>query len=178
VKVGATQPSTNMKNRKVLPLALLLLLSGCGGEKSTKLSAAEPSPRADGSDGTAMTGRPVSDAMAPTASIRARMVEWKLTPDDIRSEWQRPEGVVRLKTPEVGAPAGKVGSDQLTNQINAKYKDDAELSKVALSIDVAQDAVTLRGTVPSLEIMGRVIALALDTEGINKTVSLLKLVSP
>ncbi len=113
----------------------------------------------------------ITDASLP---LSERIIQWKLAPGDIKAELENSGRVLRLKTPAPGEPTGPLDST-LLNQINAKLKDDSGTSSLSLKVDVDMGVVTLNGSAPSLEQIGRAIALALDTGGVTQIISLIKL---
>ncbi|OYV02081.1 MAG: hydrogenase, partial [Verrucomicrobiales bacterium VVV1] len=57
--------------------------------------------------------------------------------------------------------------------INAKLVADGQLSALKINVDATDGIVTLKGTVGSVDLIGRAITLALDTAGVTQVVSLL-----
>jgi osmotically-inducible protein OsmY len=55
--------------------------------------------------------------------------------------------------------------------VRGKLKADSETSKGQFEIDAKNGEVMLRGTADSAAIVGRAIALALDTQGVTKVSS-------
>lgn len=84
--------------------------------------------------------------------------------------------IVRTKDSVVGAPTGKTEDSVLVTMVKGKLQADSQVSAVASKIDVDahEGEVTLKGSVPSADTIGRAIALALDTAGVTKVSSELK----
>ena len=66
---------------------------------------------------------------------------------------------------------GSINDARIVAQINAKLVLDADLSARAIDVDCSGGRVTLRGTVPSEALLGRAVALALDTSGVANVAS-------
>jgi osmotically-inducible protein OsmY len=84
---------------------------------------------------------------------------------------------VRSKEAAAGAPTGNTEDTVLKTMVEGKLKADSEVSSAAAKIQVAAKSgeVTLSGSAPSADAVGRAIALALDTSGVTKVTSNLKL---
>lgn len=136
----------------------------------------EPSPPT-AKPATPPSATPPADHATPVnpAAITARIVEWKLGPEDIKAEFERTGRIERTKPPELGAPTGPMDGSMITHLVRGRLEGDPELAPLGLSIVVKGDLVTLSGTVHGYDQIGRAVALALDTEGVNKAVSIIKL---
>lgn len=135
---------------------------------------AEPAPIAP----TAPAPMP-RDAVAATEglkdnSIATRIAEWKLSPDDIKSEVETNGSVTRSKTPGAGEPTGPM-DDILVNIVTTRLKADPETSELKITVEAKEGAITLTGSAQSLEQIGRAMALSLDTGGVTQATSQLKL---
>lgn len=106
--------------------------------------------------------------------IAARVAEWKLSADDIRTEFDRTGRIERSKNVGAGEPTGPM-DDVLTTQINSKFKDDSTLSGLSLNVSADKGVVTLTGSAQTLDQIGQAIALSLDTPGVTKSISEIKL---
>src|SRR6185312_5513433 len=106
-------------------------------------------------------------------AIKNKITEWKLTPDDIKEDLQKTGRVVRTKTAGLGQRAGEFADDtRIVAAIKAKYLTDSDLSAIAISVSSEKGLVSLNGSVRSLDLAGRAVALALDTDGVTQVVSL------
>ena len=162
-----------MKNNALLLLsALILALVGCG-----KTPEPKPEPTVGQRAETA-----VRDAAAKTKevaidakdAIQNKLVDWKLTPSDIKADLEKGGRVVRSKAAVVGAKTGEVlDNARVITVINAKLVADGQLSALKIDVDATDGVVTLKGTVNSAELIGRAVTLALDTDGVTQVVSLL-----
>ena len=151
-----------MKNAAIF--FLLGLIVGAIGYRQYQRSESGPTPVAAApapADGP-------SPQAAPHESLDQKLKDWKLTPEDIKSDLAKTGQVVRERS---AAVASKIDDARVVTVIKAKYVLDADLS--ALAIEVASDhgAVTLTGSVKTPELVGRATALALDTHGVHKVVA-------
>lgn len=174
-----------MKNPSLLALSLAaLLVAGCS-KKAPQADAAAPNePTLTQKAGNA--AEQVKDTAVQVGSdikaaaidakdaVAAKIVEWKLTPDDIKADLEKTGSVVREKTIAAGEKSGEVISDaRIVTVINGKLLAAADLSAFKINVDADNGVVTLKGTVKSRELIGRAIVLALDTDGVTRVVSLL-----
>ena len=107
-------------------------------------------------------------------AISDKIVEWKLTPSDIKADLEKGGRVVRTKTVAAGEKVGAVVDNaRIVTVINAKYVADSDLSALKIDVDADQGTVTLKGTAKSPEFIGKAVALALDTDGVTQVISLL-----
>ncbi|MBL9187180.1 MAG: BON domain-containing protein [Opitutaceae bacterium] len=108
-------------------------------------------------------------------AVSAKLTEWKLTPADIKADLEKGARIVRTKAAATGAKAGAMYDNaKVVTAINAKLVADSKLSALKINVDADKGVVTLKGTVKSPELVGRAIALALDTDDVSQVVSLLK----
>jgi osmotically-inducible protein OsmY len=101
-------------------------------------------------------------------SVGQKLQDWHLTPDEIKADLQKTGEVVRSNAKAAG---GTINDARLVAQINAKFVLDSELSARAIDVDCSGGKVTLRGAVPSEALVGRAVALALETSGVTDVVS-------
>ncbi len=124
---------------------------------------ASPAPAADSA-----LARARDTAGSVQDSISNRLQEWKLTPADIKGDLARTGQVVRAKTQAVGA---RIDDARIVTVIKAKYVLDSSLSARAISVECHDGEVTLSGTAGTADLVGRAVALALDTNGVRNVVS-------
>ncbi len=97
-------------------------------------------------------------------SVSAKLREWNLTPDEIRRDLAETGRIVRSKTRVAGE---RIDDARIVTVIKAKYVLDRDLSALAITVNCRDGQVTLTGTVDSPDLIGRAVALALDTDGVN-----------
>ena len=102
-------------------------------------------------------GTPVRDG------VNDKMTQWRLTPEDIRQDLARTGEVVRTQASAVGE---KISDARIITVVKAKYILDRDLSAAEIHVSVDQAHVTLVGKVDTPELVGRAVALALDTDGV------------
>lgn len=183
-----------MKTSLLFSLALAVALTGCN--KSSRSSSTDATDTTRTSDYTATTntastgtsdrvasdvrnaansaGSAISSAASNVATT-ARMAEWKLTPNDIQADLDNHREIVRTKD-TAGMPAGTSDKSVLKSMVKGRLEADSSLAALKLDVNVDKGgAVELEGKAPTAEQIGRAIALALDTEGVSKVTSKIKL---
>lgn len=140
------------------------------------LAAAGTNPDRSTSDATADTTRGTTDYAATTtgADLTTRLSEWRLSDADIQADLDRGNAIVRTKDSIVGAPTGSTDDDLLKTMIKGKFMADHDTAKGKVEVAVKDGEATLTGTAASASQIGRAIALALDTPGVTKVSSELK----
>lgn len=109
-----------------------------------------------------------------TQILQAKLEAWELRPEDIRQELEEQGEVIRHKARDVGESVSDQARDTgVTAAIKAKLAEDPELSVFSISVSTTDGKVTLSGTVPSPEMLGKALALALETENVREVVSTL-----
>ena len=159
----------------VLPL-FGLVFAGCAKKDSaTDATLAQKAETAvkDTADKTKEMAVDAKDA------IHDKLVDWKLTSSDIKSDLAKGGRIVRSKAAAAGASTGAMFDNaKVVTVINAKLVADAHLSAIKINVDADQGVVTLKGTVKSPDLIGRAIGLALDTDDVTRVVSLLTVETP
>ena len=165
-----------------MPMKKILLVLPLLGLVFTGCKKNEPVPKtADATFGqkTEMAVKNAADATRATAidmkdAVGAKLTEWKLTPSDIKDDLAKGGRIVRSKAAKAGATAGAMFDNaKVVTVINAKLVADSQLSALKINVDADKGVVTLKGTVKSPDLIGRAIALALDTDDVTQVVSLL-----
>ncbi|HVS53999.1 MAG TPA: BON domain-containing protein [Opitutaceae bacterium] len=118
-----------------------------------------------------------SVASNDSPDVTTHITEWRLAPAEIQTDLTNGTTIVRTKDNVVGAPTGHTDDSLLVTMVKGKLQADSQLSSAAAKIDVEahNGEVTLKGTAASADQVGRAIALALNTEGVTKVSSQLKL---
>jgi hyperosmotically inducible protein len=171
---------------KKIPLALPLLsfalvFAGCGKKDAAEPTLAEKTEAAakDAAEKTKDMAVKVADKTKEVAidakdAIHDKLVDWKLMPSDLKADFEKGGRIVRSKAATAGARTGEVFDNaRIVTVINGKLLADSRLSAIKINVDADQGVVTLKGTVQSVDLIGRAMGLALDTEGVNQVVSLL-----
>lgn len=110
----------------------------------------------------------VSAPGAANDTWSGRIRQWHLTPDDIRGDLDRTGEVVRSNADVVGQ---KLDDARIVATIKAKYLLDRDLSAIDIHVQSREGDVLLTGTVASPALIGRAVAMALDTGGVHRVVA-------
>ncbi len=140
---------------------------------STTIGATSDSTSKTGAAATTGTSRNSTD-VATTTDITTRMTEWRLGDAEIQADLDRGVAIVRTKDSIVGAPTGNPDDELIKTMVKGKLQADSETSKATIDVDSKSGEVTLTGSADSASQIGRAIALALDTQGVTKVSSELK----
>lgn len=114
--------------------------------------------------------------IAPSASVvEGRVSEWHLSAADIQADVDHGTAIVRTK--EIGAnePTGKMDDDALLTLVNNRLLADPDTVRVATKMEAHNGEITIRGSAASAELIGRTVAIVLDTKGVTKVTSELKI---
>lgn len=117
---------------------------------------------------------PVSSSTL-TGDISGRLTEWRLNASDIQADLDRGATITRSKTDLVGAPTGATDDDIVETMVKGKLQADMQTSSAKIDVDAMNGEVTLKGSAANADAIGRAIALSLDTQGVTKVSSDLKL---
>jgi len=101
-------------------------------------------------------------------SVADKLEAWKLTPENIKDDLAKTGEVVRSKAIAAGE---RIADTRIIAVVKAKYVLDADLSAIDIGVECRDGEVTLTGTAASSNLIGRAIALALDTSGVHHVVS-------
>jgi hyperosmotically inducible protein len=116
-----------------------------------------------------------SDAAAQARQVLAAKLEaLQLTAADVREELKQKGEVVRRKARGLGQAATDAAADtRITTEVKRKLLADPELSALSISVSTTDGRVTLSGSVPSEDLIGKAMLLALETDGVREVVSTL-----
>lgn len=164
-----------MLMKKSLLLLPLLGLAFAGCAKKNEPIVGEPTYAQKTEAAVKNAAEKTKDAaMDAKDAIGDKLKEWKLTPADLKADLAKGTRIVRSKAVTAAAKTGTMFDNaKVVTVINAKLVGDSKLSALKINVDADQGVVTLKGTVKSPELIGRAIALALDTDDVNQVVSLL-----
>jgi osmotically-inducible protein OsmY len=99
-----------------------------------------------------------------STGLSEKLREWHLTSDDIRADLAKTGEVVRENAARAKV---KVADARIVATIKAKFVLEKDLSASAIAVDSTDGDVTLTGTVASEALIGKAVALALDTDGVQ-----------
>ena len=102
------------------------------------------------------------------------MTEWRLSATELKSELDRGTPIERTKESTAGAPTGSTDDTVLETMVKGKLQADSKVAKAMIEVDAQNGQVKLTGTASQADDVGRAIALALDTQGVNKVTSEIK----
>jgi len=102
------------------------------------------------------------------------MTEWRLSTTEIQSDLDRGVTIVRTKDNVVGAPTGSTDDAVIKTMVKGKLQADSQTAKASFDVDAKNGEVMLKGNADSAATVGRAIALALDTQGVTKVSSDIK----
>lgn len=108
------------------------------------------------------------------ADVTTRITEWRLADADIQADLDRGVAIVRTKDSIVGAPTGNTDDEVLKTMVQGKLQADSDTAKAMIEVEAKSGEVTLKGSADSASQIGRAIALALDTQGVTKVSSEVK----
>jgi len=108
----------------------------------------------------------------PGQALEAKLEAWELRPEDIREELSEQGEIVRRKARDVGEALTDTATDaRITTTIKARLAADPDLSAFSVSVSTTDGKVTLSGKVKSAELVGKAVALALETDGVREVAS-------
>ncbi len=171
-----------MKTSILFPLALTLVLVGCNKATRSNNTATNDTtpPAATDASGSDMRNatQSASNALGNTLSnvgTAARMAEWKLNPSDIQADVDNHREIVRTKESTANMPASSSDKSVVESMVKGRLASDSDIAALELKVSAdKQGEVKLSGKAHSTEQVGRAIALALDTEGVTKVTSKIK----
>jgi hyperosmotically inducible protein len=106
-----------------------------------------------------------------------RITEWRLGPTELQADLDRGVTIVRTKDTVVGAPTGSTDDEVIETMVKGKLQADSETAKASIEVDANNGEVMLKGSADSAAALGRAMALALDTQGVTKVSSDVKVSS-
>jgi hyperosmotically inducible periplasmic protein len=193
--------SIPMKTSILLTLALAVALTGCNKSTRSSTHANDTAASTDytaTANSTATTasndmnaaatrtaddmraaGNTAANAIGNAASnigTAARVAEWHLTASDLQADLDNNREIVRTKETAAGAPTASSDKSVVESMVKSRLEADSSIAALKLKVDADKGGVVnLKGKAQSAEEVGRAIALALDTEGVTKVTSKIKL---
>lgn len=170
-----------------------IALAGCN--KSTRTSTADTIPATDTPTATPATPAPTDTAGAKidragdrvadatrdaTAALRqtgrdisARMTEWRLSSSDIEADVVAGRAIVRNRTD--AAPMSNLDKGTLEKAIKGRLTTDMQLADLKFDVNANKmGEVELEGKARTTDQIARAMATALDTDGVTKVTSKIK----
>lgn len=93
---------------------------------------------------------------------------------EIQADLDRGVTIVRTKDSVVGAPTGSTDDEVVETMVKGKLQADSQTSDASIEVDAENGEVMLKGSADKADVVGRAIALALDTQGVSKVSSDIK----
>ncbi len=93
---------------------------------------------------------------------------------ELQADLDRGVAIVRTKDSIVGAPTGNTDDEVLKTMVQGKLQADSDTAKTMIEVEAKNGEVTLKGSADSASQIGRAIALTLDTQGVTKVSSEIK----
>jgi len=107
--------------------------------------------------------------------VSARITEWRLSSSDLQGDLDRGVTIVRTKDSVVGAPTGSTDDEVIKTMVKGKIQADSGMGRASIDVDAKNGEVMLKGAADSASTLGRAMALALDTQGVSKVSSDVKI---
>jgi osmotically-inducible protein OsmY len=108
--------------------------------------------------------------------ISANMKEWRLSASDIEADLTAKRDIVRTKTTSAGAPTGNVDANTIENSIKGRLNADQKLGGLKFDVNANRKGeVELEGKARTADQIAHAIGTALDTEGVSKVTSKIRL---
>lgn len=112
--------------------------------------------------------------------VSSRVSEWRLSASDIQNDIDAGTPITRTSSSASAfTPTSTPSTDgfSLGNVVKGRLASDRQLAAADIQAEATGSEVRLSGNVASAELVGRAIAIALDTPGVSSVTSNLKLSS-
>ena len=114
-------------------------------------------------------------AKSTSDAIQEKLRVLDLRTNDFKDELARTGRVIRQKASQAGQAIADATADaRTTATIKGKLLADHDLSALSISVNTTAGVVTLSGTVPTAEAIGKAMLLAMDTSGVQEVISTLQ----
>jgi len=108
-------------------------------------------------------------------ALADKLRSWNLDSEHITNELARTGRVIRDKANAAGQALKDATADaRVTAAIKAKLVRDPDLSAWDIHVSTTDGVVTISGSVSSPDLIGKAMALALDTDGARQVISTLQ----
>jgi osmotically-inducible protein OsmY len=117
-----------------------------------------------------------SAARSARDTVQEKLKSLDLRPEDIKEELKRSGKVVRKKAQEAGAAIADATADaRTTAAIKTKFLATKDVPAMGISVNTTAGIVTLSGAVDHEDEISRLMALALEVDGVREVISTLQL---
>ncbi len=106
--------------------------------------------------------------------MTARISEWRLGSTELQADLDSGTTIVRTKQVSAGAPTGSTDDSVIESLVKGRLQADPQCSTAMIDVTAHNGEVNLKGSADSASQIGRAIALALDTQGVTKVSSDIK----
>jgi osmotically-inducible protein OsmY len=106
--------------------------------------------------------------------LSARMSEWRLSSNEIEADLKADREIVRTRT--AATTTTRIDEDTIENAIKGRLAADTQLSTLKFDVNANnRGEVELEGKARTAEQVARAMAVALDSDGVTKVTSKIKL---
>lgn len=157
-------------------LILGLLIGGLlGWFGQTKWGQPSPANERAGLEAERVSQAAGAALLHASEALKAKAQALNLQPERIRDELARTGQVVRRQAIEIGTLAADAAAEAATTaRIKAALAADPDLSVFDISVTTNAGQVMLEGTVASEDQVAQAVIIAMDTEGVGRVTSKLK----
>jgi osmotically-inducible protein OsmY len=111
-------------------------------------------------------------AQSARDTLEEKLRSLHLGTNDIRDELARTGRIVREKARAAGQAIVDATADaRITAAVKARLLASRDVSSLSISVSTSNGIVTVSGTVPKAEDIGKVMVIALETEGVRQVIS-------
>jgi len=112
---------------------------------------------------------------SPANAAHDALAALRLTAEDVQRELDKTGRIVRRQVVGIGAGIADAAHDaRVTAAVKTRFATDRELEPYTISVSTTGGTVTLTGTLPSAELIGRAVVLAMGTADVTEVVSTLQ----
>lgn len=134
--------------------------------RTPAVATSSPTRAAVANDSTKSTAAGTSNS-----DLSARITEWRLGAAAIQADVDHGVTIVRRKESIMGALPSNTDDAVVTAMVKGQLQADTEVSTARVDVKASGGEVTLSGTAANAAQVGHAIALALDTQGVTKVSS-------
>ena len=120
----------------------------------------------------AAAGQVQSAAKSAEAAVEEKLRAFNLRTNDLKADLAHGGQIIRQKAQQAGKAIADATADaRITTAIKAKLFASHELPAMSISVNTTAGVVTLSGTVHSLQELGKVMLVAMETDGVRQVIS-------